>query len=250
MLQNACLLAKIGADTAENERNFAGHLPTIGTYPTGPLPPGPLSPTATPRRSGPRGAGGRPRRGAPRLGKKKRTFGKFLPCFSSFSSRHLVFVIKKFPYVDKHGYVLISKDSFPSTSFLIEFSDPTDYTAVRTSADCLEGRSSPSVPVKAARSARGARGGGCSGRGELRPPCSVIQLLCGDCLFMPASAGRVGLTRPAAAHQRLFSCILLQSTFLKGAGGALFCNEKSSRAPNRDRFEPSWLGQGHRRGGH
>ena len=34
MLQNAYLLAKIGADTAENERNFAEHLPIIGNYPT------------------------------------------------------------------------------------------------------------------------------------------------------------------------------------------------------------------------
>ena len=35
MLQNAYLLAKIGADTAENERSFAENLPTIGNYPTG-----------------------------------------------------------------------------------------------------------------------------------------------------------------------------------------------------------------------
>ena len=34
MLQNAYSLAKIGADTAENERNFAEHLPKIGNYPT------------------------------------------------------------------------------------------------------------------------------------------------------------------------------------------------------------------------
>ena len=38
MLQNAYLLAKIGADTAENERNFAEILPKIGNYPTGPRP--------------------------------------------------------------------------------------------------------------------------------------------------------------------------------------------------------------------
>ena len=37
MLQNAYLLSKIGADTAENERNFAENLPKIGNYPTGPL---------------------------------------------------------------------------------------------------------------------------------------------------------------------------------------------------------------------
>ena len=41
MLQkfNAYLLAKIGADTAGNERNFAEILPKIGNYPTGPLVP-------------------------------------------------------------------------------------------------------------------------------------------------------------------------------------------------------------------
>ena len=38
MLQNAYLVAKIGADTAENERNFAEFLPKFGNYPTGPLP--------------------------------------------------------------------------------------------------------------------------------------------------------------------------------------------------------------------
>ncbi len=38
MLQNAYLVAKIGADTAENERNWAENLPKIGTYPTGPAP--------------------------------------------------------------------------------------------------------------------------------------------------------------------------------------------------------------------
>ena len=32
MLQNAYFLAKIGADTAENERHFAEHLPKIGNY--------------------------------------------------------------------------------------------------------------------------------------------------------------------------------------------------------------------------
>ena len=36
MLKNAYLLAKIGADKAEHERNFAEKLPTIGNYPTGP----------------------------------------------------------------------------------------------------------------------------------------------------------------------------------------------------------------------
>ena len=36
MLKNAYLLAKIGADTAENERYFAENLLKIGNYPTGP----------------------------------------------------------------------------------------------------------------------------------------------------------------------------------------------------------------------
>ena len=39
MLQNAYLLAKIGADTAENEQHFAEILPKIGNYPTGRLTP-------------------------------------------------------------------------------------------------------------------------------------------------------------------------------------------------------------------
>ena len=34
MLQNAYLLAKIGADTAENEQHFAEILPKNGNYPT------------------------------------------------------------------------------------------------------------------------------------------------------------------------------------------------------------------------
>ena len=34
MLQNAYLLAKIGADTAENEQHFAEILPKIGNDPT------------------------------------------------------------------------------------------------------------------------------------------------------------------------------------------------------------------------
>ena len=37
MLQNAYFLAKIGADTAENEQHFAKILPKTGNYPTGPL---------------------------------------------------------------------------------------------------------------------------------------------------------------------------------------------------------------------
>ena len=36
MLQNAYFLAKIGADTAENEQYFAEILPKTGNYPTGP----------------------------------------------------------------------------------------------------------------------------------------------------------------------------------------------------------------------
>ena len=36
MLQNAYFLAKIGADTAENEQHVAEMLPKISNYPTGP----------------------------------------------------------------------------------------------------------------------------------------------------------------------------------------------------------------------
>ena len=36
MLQNATFLAKIGADTAENEQHFAEILPKTDNYPTGP----------------------------------------------------------------------------------------------------------------------------------------------------------------------------------------------------------------------
>ena len=50
MLKNAYLLAKIGADTAENERNVVANLPKICNYPTGP--PGALAD---------RGGGGRAR---------------------------------------------------------------------------------------------------------------------------------------------------------------------------------------------
>ena len=42
MLQNAYFLAKIGADTAENEQHFAEFLPKTGNYPTGVPPPPPL----------------------------------------------------------------------------------------------------------------------------------------------------------------------------------------------------------------
>ena len=63
MLQNAYLLAKIGADTAENERNFAENLPKIGNYPTGPAP---TCGTGAPPGSGPVG---------------------FLPIFGKFSAK-------------------------------------------------------------------------------------------------------------------------------------------------------------------
>ena len=40
MLQNAYFLAKIGADTAENEQRFAENLLKIGNYPTASCPRG------------------------------------------------------------------------------------------------------------------------------------------------------------------------------------------------------------------
>ena len=53
MLQNAYLLAKIGADTAENEQHFAENLPKADNYPTGPTAP-------SPRRRAPRARGLQP----------------------------------------------------------------------------------------------------------------------------------------------------------------------------------------------
>ena len=55
MQQNAYLLAKIGADTAENERNFAEMLPKNCNYPTGPAAavPAPAPAAALPGGRGP-----------------------------------------------------------------------------------------------------------------------------------------------------------------------------------------------------
>ena len=62
MLQNAYLLAKIGADTAENERSFAEYLPEIANCPTAP--------------GGRRGTPGRSD-GGPKIGKKfRQIFGE------------------------------------------------------------------------------------------------------------------------------------------------------------------------------
>ena len=53
MLQNGYLLAKIGADTAENERKFAENLPKIGNYPMGSLPAAGVLPASLVPESGP-----------------------------------------------------------------------------------------------------------------------------------------------------------------------------------------------------
>ena len=76
MLQNAYLLAKIGADTAENERNFAQNLPKLATT-VRPRPPRwrrwrrrPPGPPARPRRPSQPGLGGRVKKlGLAKLGK-------------------------------------------------------------------------------------------------------------------------------------------------------------------------------------
>ena len=60
MLQNAYLVVKIGADTAENERHFAEILPKTGNDPTGP----PSRTSACRRTRGP-GSGGRSHATAP-----------------------------------------------------------------------------------------------------------------------------------------------------------------------------------------
>ena len=52
MLQNAYLLEKIGADTAENEQHFAEILPRTGNYPTALPVPDTLYPTGAGGKSG------------------------------------------------------------------------------------------------------------------------------------------------------------------------------------------------------
>ena len=69
MLQNAYFLAKIGADTAENEQHchFAEILPKTGNYPTGPPSVGPKSAeSGSGRRQ--RGARGEARHDSPAAG--------------------------------------------------------------------------------------------------------------------------------------------------------------------------------------
>ena len=65
MLQNAYFVAKIGADTAENEQHFAENLPKINNYPTGP--PSRGRPRGRPRARGraPPGTSGIPGRAPP-----------------------------------------------------------------------------------------------------------------------------------------------------------------------------------------
>ena len=65
MLQNAYFLAKIGADTAENEQHFAEILPKTRNYPTGPVPSSDAR-RAGGRRHEPEGLA--PRRGVHRAG--------------------------------------------------------------------------------------------------------------------------------------------------------------------------------------
>ena len=66
MLQNAYFLAKIGADTAENEQHFADILLKTGNYPTGPTGRGALGP------AGPAAVLVRPR-ARPRPGPRERS---------------------------------------------------------------------------------------------------------------------------------------------------------------------------------
>ena len=70
MLQNAYFLAKIGADTAENEQHFAEILPKIGSYRTGRSRPADVLGARRhhlPPRRRPRSAPRRRRRAAPAL---------------------------------------------------------------------------------------------------------------------------------------------------------------------------------------
>ena len=90
MLQNAYSLAKIGADTAENEQHFAEILPKTGNYPTVPGAPraaGGVGPQRSPRASARPPRPARPaRRGAPAPARERnanfwQNFGKMLLVF-------------------------------------------------------------------------------------------------------------------------------------------------------------------------
>ena len=73
MLQNAHFLAKIGADTAENERYLAENLPKIGNYPA-------VVPVTTSKGAGPAGAGleaGRPVGSCQFLAQFRQNFARF-----------------------------------------------------------------------------------------------------------------------------------------------------------------------------
>ena len=74
MLQNAYFLAKIGADTAENEQHFAEFLPTDALWPRSPGAP----PRLAARRA--RGGRGRPARSARGAGAPARTSAVILQC--------------------------------------------------------------------------------------------------------------------------------------------------------------------------
>ena len=80
MLQNAYLLAKIGADTAENERNFAEILPEIGNYPYGLAPARACRPSRRRRRRGRPGRAPRSARPPPR---RVSEIGKFAKCLQN-----------------------------------------------------------------------------------------------------------------------------------------------------------------------
>ena len=94
MLKNAYLLAKIGADTAENERNFAENLPEVGNY------------VAHRCQSGRRGVrrryGGRPE-GAPMRAETRRIRGLGLP---NQMSRNVPYALCMFslifPYISSY----------------------------------------------------------------------------------------------------------------------------------------------------
>ena len=80
MLKNAYSLAKIGADTAENERNFAEILPKIGLRAARAPEPGPPSGRGT--------LGGDPGSGVRRDARRRRR-GPLLLLWTSYDSREI-----------------------------------------------------------------------------------------------------------------------------------------------------------------
>ena len=122
MLKNAYLLAKIGADTVENEQHVAKILPKTGNYPTGPPNEAGARRThpGSARAWSPQSARGRPPRAGRRSGCSfsasavrrgvKRPVGQ-LPIFGKFSAKCCSFLAGSAPiFASKYVFCSIFQD--------------------------------------------------------------------------------------------------------------------------------------------